>query len=333
VPPLKVMITVDTEIWPSSMSWSAPSRSRPGSGIDADYERCILGRTPSGDYGLDYLLQTLNRHQLRGIFFAEALLATSVGLSCLQDTARRIREARQEIQLHVHTEWAVGQRYARGSGRPSQLLSDYSADDQAALIGQGLENLRAVGVEDVIAMRAGNMSGNRDTLNAVHAMGLALDMSLDPSQSKRIRALLRDLNKGERDEGLSWTIPLSCVEDFPGHFRPTQLTALSFSELREALMTAYIEGWPQFVILLHSFELVHRSRSSWAICPHTINIRRWNQMCKFIAENPECFVTVGCRNVLSQTNSAHPGRIARTSMLHTAWRVAEQGASRLIYCR
>jgi hypothetical protein len=259
----------------------------------------------------------LNRHELRGIFFVEALLATSVGLSWLQDAARRIREVRQEVQLHVHTEWAVGERYARASGQPSRLLSDYSVDDQVALICQGLENLRAAGVDDVIAMRAGNMSGNRDTLRAVHAMKLALDMSLDPSQSERTRALLGDLDKGEPDGGLSQTIPLNCVEDFPGHYRPTQLTALSFSELREALMTAYIEGWPQFVILLHSFELVHRSWSNRAMRPHTINIRRWNQMCRLIADNPECFVTVGCRNVLSQTNSSSPGRIPRTSMLHT----------------
>jgi len=179
-------------------------------------------------------------------------------------------------------------------------------------------------------MRAGNMSGNRDTLRAVHATELALDMSLDPSHSESTRALLRELDKGEPDAGLSQTIPLNCVEDFPGHYRPAQLTALSFSELREALMTAYIEGWPQFVILLHSFELVHRSGSNRAMRPHTINIRRWNQMCRLIADNPECFVTVGCRNVLSQTNSASPGRIPRTSMLHTAWRVAEQAASRLM---
>jgi len=234
------------------------------------------------------------------------------------------------VQLHVHTEWArEAGLAARFHGR-GQFLSDFTLDEQTALIRQGLANLVAAGATDLSALRAGNMGGNLDTLVAAKSAGLAIDMSFDPTRGVHVRALLEHLREDLPDENACPTIPLSCVEDFPGHYRPAQLTALSFRELREALLTAYREHWPQFVILLHSFELVRGPDSKAVVRPHTVNLMRWNQLCAFLAGNRDRFVTTGCRELVASPSAANFVRAPRTSALHTVWRIAEQAASRAL---
>src|ERR1700745_20175 len=70
---LKVVLTIDTEVWPRVEHWPQRRAARPLAGLDEAYEQCILGRTPQGDYGLPYLLQSLNDHGLHGVFFVESL--------------------------------------------------------------------------------------------------------------------------------------------------------------------------------------------------------------------------------------------------------------------
>ena len=119
--------------------------------------------------------------------------------------------------------------------KPRQNLGDYSLDEQTAIVRHGLAVLRDAGAPDVIAMRAGNMGGNIDTPSAAQAAGLSLDLSFDPSRGPETRDLLRGLRDQSRNGKGCPTIPLSFVRDYPGHYRPAQLTALSFRELRGAM--------------------------------------------------------------------------------------------------
>jgi hypothetical protein len=181
---LKVMLTVDTELWPRALQWPDRPMLHSRDRLQEDYERCILGRTSSGDYGLPFLLETLCQHDLKGVFFVESLYASAVGHAFLERTVRLIHSAGQEPQLHVHTEW-LSEVAARDLPRTyRQNLRDFNVDEQSAVIRHALANLRAAGASEVSALRAGNMGGNHDTLLAAKNAGLAIDMSLPRFRSR-----------------------------------------------------------------------------------------------------------------------------------------------------
>ena len=328
---LKVVLTFDTEFWPCDKEWPDPTLARPLAGLDEAYKRGVLGRTLSGDYGLPYLLQSLRRNRLHGVFFVESLSSSALGETWLRRTVSQIHDAGQEVQLHLHTEWLSDVAMPGLPLKPRQNLAEFNLAEQTAIVRHGLATLRDAGAPDVIAMRAGNMAGNIDTPAAARAAGLSLDMSFDPSRGPETRALLHTLCDESRRESACPTIPLSFVQDYPGHYRPAQLTALSFRELRTAMFTAMREGWPCFVILLHSFELVRPTgQRQGPLRPNRINVDRWDQLCLFLGQHRDVFPTIGCRQLETAAVSPRVPKASRTLPLDTAWRMAEQLVSRFI---
>ena len=328
---LKVVLTIDTELWPRIAHWPNHEAARPLAGLDAAYDQCILGRTAMGDYGLPYLLQSLRRHGLHGVFFVESLSSFAIGAASLRRTVGDILDAGQEVQLHLHTEWLSDVVAPRLALKHRQNISDFSLEDQTTIVRYGLASLRDAGAHNVTAMRAGNMGGNVHTPIAARAAGLRLDMSFDPTQGPATRSLLQTLRAGLHGEDACPTVPLSFVQDYPGHYRPAKLTAMSFREFRRAMLVAVRERWPYFVIMLHSFEFVKRAgHGRGPLRPHLINIARWNALCSFLARHRDVFATIGCDELETLSEPERLPSVIRTLPLDTAWRMGEQLVSRFI---
>jgi hypothetical protein len=110
-----------------------------------------------------------------------------------------------------------------------------------------------------------------------------------------------------------------------------QLAALSFAELQHALFCAEREQWPYFVIMLHSFELIKRDPSRVILArAHSINQRRWNQLCELLDRRRDIFRTITCGDLVLPGTNGSGAQVARTLPLHTLWRLAEQLASRIL---
>jgi len=320
---LDVLLTIDVEVWPTHPGW--PNERLPvdwGDGAIA-YERCVLGRTSSGEYGLDFLLKSLRARDLRAVFFVEALASSVTGESALRHTVGLIQSYGQEVQLHVHPEWLSDITTTGLPARHAPRLADFDITEQTAIIGHALSNLRLAGAADVSAMRAGNMQGNADTARAARAVGLKWDLSADPARGTA--AWL----KGPRQmcDDRARVVPLSFVEDYAGHYRATQLAALSSRELRQALIQAERLAWNVFVILSHSFELVKR-KSVGKSLPDVLHLRRWYELCDFLAANRSTFRTIGCNDLTDRHASWPPTSTLRTNPLHTLLRYGEQLTNR-----
>jgi len=329
---LQVLLTIDTEFWPSTpREWPAAALPRPLPTLEDDYARDVMGQTASGDHGLPYLLDSLAAHRLNAVFFVESLHASALGGALLQRMVRTIRAANQDVQLHVHTEWLSEVTSATLPRPYRQNLGDFNLADQTDIVRQALGNLRAAGAPGVVALRAGNLGGNQNTVYAAKASGLTWDMSLDLARARALFETVQDRARREGAASACPTIPLACVEDYPGHFRHMQLAALSFAELQHALFCAEREQWPYFVIMLHSFELVKRNVSRGTLArPHAINQRRWNQLCKLLDQRRDIFRTVTCRDLVLAGTNGSGTQVARTLPSHTLWRIAEQLASRIL---
>jgi peptidoglycan/xylan/chitin deacetylase (PgdA/CDA1 family) len=284
---LEVMYTVDVEAWPRCPNWQAET-------LAGDLARDIYGETPDGRFGIGYQAELLREHGLKGVFFVEALFACEVGIEPLAKIVETVQEAGSEIQLHIHTEW-FEKMTTPIVDQEAYNIRELSYENQVLVIERALENLRAAGAENVIAYRAGNFGADFQTLKALAECGIQYDSSynFDYLDKGCGLGLPEMLVQPTPLEGVI-EYPVTCFRDYPGHYRPAQLTAISASEMRSALSEAYEANYQSFVIVSHSFELMRDRKMplpygqpDWSV------IGRFEALCKFLSQSPSRFKTVG----------------------------------------
>ena len=316
---LNVYFTVDTEIW--CQGWSDLDRKFPG-----HFQTYVYGRTPRGDFGLPYQAKVLHDHGLIGVFFVEPLFSARFGPQPLQEMVGVLIEGGQEVQLHLHTEWANETKPPLIPGlttkRPN--VRDFSVEEQTLLIGLGARLLREAGAPAPSAFRAGNFGFNRDTLKALAANGIAIDSSYN--------ALLFGPDSGVMP-GVTLMAPVMCegVCEYPmtvfkdglGKLRHAQLTAISSREMEGLLWQALERGIEDFVILSHNFELLNRARNS----PDDIVVNRFRKMCAFLDKHRDSFRVCGFREASLKSVAQQP-EILAAPFWHTSGRIIEQAYRR-----
>lgn len=321
---MNVFLTFDIEIWCNG--WNDLDRAFPGS-----FERYIYGHSPDGDYALPQTLAILNRHGLKGVFFVEPLFATRFGTKHLEVIVKLIRDAGQEIQLHLHPEWTneAIEPIIENCATKRQHLTYYTQDEQTALIACGRSMLEAAGSGPICAFRSGSFAANRDTFAALQRNAILLDTSLN-----RCFAVsgpdLRDtyaFGTAFRVQDVS-TYPVTVLKDGFGKDRPAQIGACGLRELREALTSAQQSGTRDFVMVSHNFELLKGGSSN----PDWIVVKRFEGLCAFLARHPDRFQVRGFAPDMVLAPTPQPNTPApRASWPATAMRYAEQIRRRLTH--
>jgi hypothetical protein len=284
--PLNVFITIDTEAWPRRVDWRATRLAR-------DLESEIYGVTAEGEYGIGYQMDMLNAHGLKGVFLVEGLFASAVGIEPLRKMVQLIQGKGHDVQLHIHSEWLEWIEPSILPGRRGQNLKDFTEDEQTLLIGTAARNLREAGAEDLCAFRAGNYGANFDTLRALARNEIRFDTSHNTCYlaSDCGMRTLDPLLQPRRILGV-WEFPIAYFGDWPGHIRHAQLCACSASEMENALLSAWRNKWYAFVLVSHSFELLKgRKQIHRPLLPDCIVIRRFERLCRFLANNSDRFRT------------------------------------------
>lgn len=318
---LDVLLTCDTEVW--CTSWDSLDRDFPEA-----FDRYVYGRSPGGRaFGLPFQTKILRDHGLHGVFFVEPLFAGRFGLEPLREIVSLVREGGQEVQLHLHTEWAdeARERLLPHVAGKRQHLRYFSVDEQQSLIAAGAALLESAGAERSTAFRAGSFALNRDTLKALPRCGIFIDSSysatmMGPTSGIAPENVLRDVTR--IDDVIEY--PVSVFVDGFGRLRHAQLGACSFEELRQALLAALEAGQRAFVVVFHNFELLNSSKSA----EDRIVVRRFERLCRFLADNRESFRTVGFRDVAGP-RATGSGAELRVSKIATARRYIEQATRRL----
>jgi len=318
---LSVLISVDTEIWPSS--WEAARRSE----LREDFLRDIHGRTPRGDFGLPFQLRVLQEHGLKASFFVESLSPLVVGDGLLGEIVGMISAAGQEVELHLHPEWLQA-----ASPFPVEyqgpFLGDYPREQQELLIREARDRLAPLVSGPVQGFRAGNYGADGRTLQALAGLGFTADTSFNRSYLDRgcQLDLAGDLDQPAPLEGLL-EVPISNFEDWGGHHRYAGFCNCSHAELTGALALAEQAGWGVFVLVTHSFELLNISRTR----PDPLVIRRFERFCRFLGDHAQRFPTRHFRELSARPWPARgPARPLRSPLWKTGLRLGEQLLRRLL---
>ncbi len=324
---LPVMLTVDTEYASGYVaSGDADSWAR-------NFTRCLSCETPTGPVGIDYQMQVLGRHGLKAVFFVDPMPALLWGEEAVSRIVEPILSRGHEVQLHLHTEWlALADTSPIGPGRSGRNLSDFTLEEQQALIGWAAERLVAAGATYPLAFRAGNYGANDDTLRALARLGIGFDTSFAPALTGgdcRITLTRDDLAPVER-LGVR-EVPIAAI-GARGGLRHAQLTALSLSELKAAIRHAAMQDWPAFVLVSHSFEMMNRDKG----LANRVVQRRFEALCAWIAGEPQVSSGTFGQDWVRQRLEKHSGPARGPQPMPRApmremLRMAEQAYANAVY--
>jgi hypothetical protein len=271
----RVLLTVDTEL-----------RWRPYADGASWQENLALSFEPAG-VGVSWQLALLARHGLSACFFVDPMPAEVYGLDPVRAMVAPILAAGQEVQLHLHPCW---RSVAGGNGAGEGFeLTGFAAAEQRALVEKARHLLIEAGAPAPIAFRSGSFAANSDTLAALAANGILYDSSHNGSEHPWPSALplppeqIAPVRMGDVVE-----VPVTQIEDAPGHLRPMQFCAVSSDEIEAALLHAEAEGHPSVTIVSHSFEFASRD----GIRPNRTLCRRFEKLCAFLGAERARFPTV-----------------------------------------
>jgi hypothetical protein len=272
-----VYYTVDTEFWPQNPhnpDWTRAAE---------DFQRDVWGMTRGGEFGIRYQMDALEAEGLKGVFFLEALHALKLGPGFLREMVESVQTRGHEAALHIHPEWLGWMDKHPLGGPDSQFMKNFSAADQRWMIARTIRLMLDCGARRVVSFRAGNYGADENTLRGLAAEGVEFDSSYNigfPREGSGID-FKRMLMRPRTIEGVI-EMPISFVQDYPGHYRPMQIMATSLAEMRSTLEDAERRGFPSFVIVSHSFELIRRGSAADAIVR-----RRFDELMMYLGRNKD----------------------------------------------
>jgi len=268
-----VLITVDTEM--------TSSLHRKGLRATENVASSIFGRTSSGEFGVGWQMERMDEHGLKGVFFVDPMPALVYGEALLADIVGPILARGHDVQLHIHTEWLEWARSSPVGERRGRNIGDFSRADQLVLLRLARELIERAGAPLPIAFRAGNFGANDDTISVLTELGIAWDSSVNADYLGRECRVSFDAERHMPIvHGGLIELPVSGLNDRPGHFRPAQICAISRWEMRAALDHAVQDGHALFNIVTHSFEMLSRDRQR----PNRAVTGRFEALCRKIAD-------------------------------------------------
>ncbi|MEM6584316.1 MAG: hypothetical protein AAF692_01025 [Pseudomonadota bacterium] len=320
----RVYITIDTE-YSSGLVRTGSAEERAD-----NFARSIACEGSGGVAGVPNQLNVLRETGQSAVFFVDPMPALLWGTGAVEDVVGPILDAGQDVQLHLHTEWLqwAGTNHPLASGRIGQNLFDFPFEEQLQLIDYARGQLMAAGAPAPCAFRAGNYAANDDTLRALAQLGFAYDTSHCPAlvgSASRI-SLGPDAREPIPHCGV-FEVPVASIAKPGGGQRHGQITALSFAEMRAAILHARDQGRETLSLVSHSFEFFSRSKGA---VKHLVR-RRFDKLCAFL-EGTQGVTTGTYRDHPPQvTVSREPSALLPANRWRTGARVAEQALANLLY--
>ena len=332
LPMLKVLITVDTEVWPVAHGWPHTPLG-PTADCTRELAAYFEGGGPNGP-GLSWQLAQFDRTGLKATYFVDPMFSFALGLAPLQKVVKLVQSQGQEVGLHVHPEWITDERCPRVAPFRGPYLASYPEHEQTAIIEVALRRLREAGAIDVRSFRAGSWGADAATLRALCRNGIAIDSSLNPTFARSYPDLAarETYNQPARIEGV-WVVPVTTFVDRPPTgLRPLHVCASSFDEMRSVLEHAVAAEWFAVVIVLHCFEFVRVDRLARGarVTPQRLLSRRFEHLCDYLAAHPARYQPSHFADLAFDLTAALPQRPRPLSTRdRTLFRVLQQIASRV----
>ncbi|MEH6385171.1 MAG: hypothetical protein V7780_11225 [Colwellia sp.] len=314
---LKVFFTIDTEVWEFYND------------IDKNVSSGLWGITECGEYGLNFQLEIFKKYNLKASFFVEPLFSYHSGPTPLKLAINNINAANQEVGLHIHTEWLNGlENFPLDFDVLHRNIGDFELAEQVKLIGHARDMISQYNNDiDICCFRAGNYGADNNTLKALHELSIPFDTSYNkPYLNNPCNIIISETLASPKLIDNTIIVPVTYFRDYPRHNRHLQLTACSFLEIRDILLSLWKANSFSCVIVLHSFEWIKRDRKTGNHSLDKICLKRFLKLCKYLSNNTDKFETLHFKDlnkseILTLKSNAH---IPKSKPSSTLIRLAEQ---------
>lgn len=255
----------------------------------------VFGRFRGHEYGIPLMMDIAERYHLPLIFFMEMFNSYFFGLDEIVEVAESILKRKHDLQLHLHPNYLNFTLAHPQDMTFSDLCADYSLERQTEMIAKARRMLLDCGVPDPVAFRAGCFGANISTIKALADSGLLIDSSYNQAYLGTT-CMLPDwhLNDLGVCEGI-FEFPVSQFMERTGlraaRSMPLDINGVSFEEIRYVLNAARRGSGPRNVtIILHSFSFIKPYDVKYRrLRPRYNVIRRFEKLCRFLAENNQDF--------------------------------------------
>tara|TARA_R110002072_G_scaffold83294_6_gene189190 strand:- start:368 stop:1354 length:987 start_codon:yes stop_codon:yes gene_type:complete len=286
----RVVITVDTE--PSI----AGAYEDPGRNLPLIHEP-VWGEVDGRSEALGFLIRTLRQHSLAATFFTETAHVRYFGADLMGAYARSLKEAGQDVQLHIHPTWT---NFENGELKHRHAYGDdchlMETGDLARLIAEGCDLIEGWTGDRPTSMRTGNFSTAMNVFEAMSAAGLKTSSNLCIAANRPEEIPLQIAGGVKRYAGIL-EYPVTCFSDSGpvgrGRRRPLQVTSISAAEQISTLENVHAMGGSVAVILTHPFEFLKREQVRFTrMRPNRLVQRRFERLCAYLAANSDRFDVV-----------------------------------------
>jgi peptidoglycan/xylan/chitin deacetylase (PgdA/CDA1 family) len=287
--PTEVCITVDTEF---SIGGNFDNPELPPVA-----EPIVLGEIDGKEHGLGFLLDSFSEFGVRATFFVEALQTAYFGDEPMGRIARRIAQAGQDVQLHLHPCWLHYESTSTQdlTGPPKDSCADRSDAELDHFFQFGLSAFSRWGLPRPVAVRSGNFEVDVNFYRGAARSGIVLSSSIAlpvrrPSDEALVIAGSRcRIEQVWEFPVFSYSYPLGLNK----RLRPLAITACSSAEILSALWQAREHGISPVIILTHPQEYVKRRDSRYATLRcNRVNQTRLKIVLQFLRQHGDEFVTV-----------------------------------------
>ena len=280
--------------------------------------------------GLPFILELLNRFEVKGTFFIEALGATRWGTSALKNICLVINGFGHSIQLHTHPKVAE----VEGINTRDDQMWKYDVIAQKKLLEEGIRILNTCGCKKTIAFRAGDLAADKNTLEAMEKVGLPISSNRDLDLKSTIHTKINDLFPINNDLSqrrsvidlpiTSFRSPLPFLD---GAYRHLEICALGELEMVHGLLAMAKAGYSCATILTHPGEFfMHTDNKTHFI---NKNCQRLESLLRFLCSRDEFEVLPIDYRLLETKRPVFSRSIVRLNLRHSLLRVMEQGLKRL----
>ena len=287
--PTEITITIDTECSVAE-AFIDPEKYKPVA------DDAIMCAVDGEEHGVGFLLDTFQKYNIKASFFIECAHYFYFGDNPMKGVVRRIIEAGQDTQLHVHPCWM---NYI-----DDPALGTYPTDDSC--INREYDELRKIFelTMEVFqkwtgrrpeALRTGSLVADLNIYKVMSDLEIPIASNVAIGLNEPDEKSLQLFGGRQFVEGIM-ELPVFSYQDMNvlgrQNVKSLQITSCSWPEMEFLLRKARKEGVENIVILTHPFEFIKKSDPQYSkITRNRVNQERLIKLCKFIADNNDEFMS------------------------------------------
>ncbi len=286
--PLEVTITIDTE-FSIGGAFGDPTKKPVA-------EPSALCEVEGKGHGVDFLLDTFAKYNIKASFFIECVNYYYFGDEPMRSIVKKIIDAGQDTQLHVHPCWL--------NFNNDPEIGTYSTNDSCK--GRGYEELKKIFELSIKiferwtgrtpdAIRTGSLHVDRNVYKVMSDLKVPLASNIGLGIYRPEEGELQ-LHAGRTKIDDVMEVPVFTYQDkdLMGRvpYKTLQITSCSWPEMRHILIKARKRGIENIVVLTHPFEFIKKSDYQFTkITPNRVNQERLSKLCEFIDEHDQDYTS------------------------------------------